>query len=109
MFLDIYELSRMDQIINGKEDFKSEQEWCDTKRFFKDCKGADCIEKGLIEFKHRLAGGGMQKMVPNKIQDDINVYIAYTLKVNQVIANILSANKQCCPMQIDMVIIGQDQ
>jgi len=56
-----------------------------------------------------LAGGGMQQMIPNKIQDDINIFIGYTLKLNQIIANILSTNKEICPMQIDLVIIGRDQ
>jgi len=48
-------------------------------------------------------------LIPNKIQDNINVYIGYTLMVSQVIANILASNKECCPMQIDLVIIGRDQ
>ena len=47
-------------------------------------------------------------MVMNKIEDDINVYITYVLKMNTIINNILETNKECCPLQIDFVILGKE-
>ena len=62
----------------------------------------------IKDFKNRLCGSTFTTMIFNKIEDDINVYIDYIMKLNSVISNILETHSECCPMQIDVVLIGKE-
>eukprot|EP01084_Bolivina_argentea_P104518 187136_1 len=112
MFIDMFELSHIDQVINNKEEFRTETEWVEKCYFFKNykqnIKAKDIIRRAMTEFKHRLAGSGLQQIIVNKIQDDINIYIEYILEINNIIKNIIDSNKQICPLQIDVVILGKE-
>jgi len=66
-----------------------------------------------LEFNKRIAGGGPAEMIMNPIQDDINVYIGYTMMMSKIIAKLVKgANDQkvnVCPFQLDLVICGRRQ
>ena len=62
----------------------------------------------IKDIQCKIAGSTFTTMVFNRIEDDINVYIDYIMKLNHVISNILESNKDCYPMQIDVVIIGKE-
>ena len=66
------------------------------------------IRRAVSEFKHRLTGPGVSSLITNRIEDDINVYIQYILTLNTIIQNILTTMTVCCPLQIDMVILGRE-
>ncbi len=113
MFIDMFELSHIDQIMNNKTEFRTETEWVEKcNPFFKNYKqninAKNIIRRAMTEFKHRLAGSGLQEMIVNKIEDNINIYIEYILQINNIIKNIMDSNKEILPLQIDVVILGRE-
>merc|ERR1740131_91894 len=94
MFVDVYELSLANQIVKTKQgpdhdmDFHDERSWVDKMEFFRNYEGARTIKEAIFEYHHRLAST-ISILVPNKIQDDVNVYIGYTLAMNEAIASLM--------------------
>merc|ERR1740131_761631 len=110
MFVNVYELSLANQIVKTRRepdhdmDFHDERSWVDKMEFFRNYEGARTIQEAIAEYHHRLAPP-ISIMVVNKIQDDVNVYIGYTMAMNRVIGSLMASPK-IYPMQIDLVIIG---
>jgi len=114
LIMEIYELSHIDNIVRKERKFKDPSQWkADCKFFNKNKKPGDMLIRAILEFNKRIAGGGPAELIMNPIQDDINVYVGYTMMLSRIIAKLVKGAEAqkvaVCPFQVDLVICGRRQ
>jgi len=114
LMMDIYELARVDELVTpraNKRGFANNNitAWA-AKTELRNTFSHDhtkTLQNAIAEYTKRISGGGPSQMVAHPIEDDINVYIEYTLLMSSIVHNLTKAEDEIVPFQIDFVILGK--
>ena len=114
LIMEIYELSRIDNIVRKTRKFKDPSQWkADCKFLAKNKKPGSMLVRAILEYNKRIACGGPSELVMNPIQDGINVYIGYTMMMSTVVRKVMDKMRAqkiyIYPFQIDLIICGRRQ